>query len=766
MRFSLIFISFLITEACLSQKVGVVLSGGGAKGMAHVGVLKALEENEIPVDYIIGTSMGGIVGGLYACGYTPYEMEQIFTSDRFQNWMSGRPSNFYNYYFKRREDDASWVSVKLSLDSALQLGLKSNLANDLAINFELEEKLSPLAANANNNFDSLFIPYRAMAADIFTQSEVVLDSGRLSEAVRATFSVPFFYRPIRVNGQLLFDGGLYNNFPVDVAEEEFDPDVIIAVNVSNKKQQTYPFEEDEKLLSESLILLLLDKTDTTKVGINDIYIEPNMTEFSSLSFVDAQSIIDSGYYSGLRKLTELKEKISRRIPCDDLAEKRLAYGLDAPKLDFDKLIISGFKPKQDAFIRKTFKNKGSNLSIPTVKDGYFDLTSEAYFSSIYPKIKYNDSTNLFDLEVVGKSRTDLDVSFGGNIATRSISELFLGLEFRRLGRWLNVYNVNFYTGRFYQSASVSNRIVFPSRSKFFIRPYFTYNEWDYIDSGDLLVDDNEPTIIRQFDRKSGISIGLPAGKRSRVEVGAAYFNNNDFYENTKTFFSTDTLDELKFEGARFGAYYDRNSLNRKQYASEGSFLSVGFDYILGEERYFPGSTSNIQEAGRIVDYHNWFRLKFRIEQYFSKTKFKVGYMAESVLSNQPLFSNFKGSLISAPQFNPLQDSKTLFLQNFRAYNYVAGGGKIIWEIFKNIDLRVEGYVFKPLERLTETMPESQQPTRVNELTRFNIAGATTAVYHTAVGPIALSFNYYDDSQNEFGLLLHLGYILFNKRSLE
>ena len=210
-----------ISISTFSQKVGLVFSGGAAKGLAHVGVLKALEENEIPIDYVAGTSMGAIVGGCYAAGMSPGQIEEIVTSKAFLDWVNGRFEEGNQYYYFKKEEDASFVKLNLSLDSTFNFLLNTSLANDLSLNFALAEKLAQPAAIAKNNFDSLFVPLRVVASDIFTQTQVVIDSGALSDALRASQTVPFFYNPIRVGGKYLFDGGVYNNFPVDVVQKAF-----------------------------------------------------------------------------------------------------------------------------------------------------------------------------------------------------------------------------------------------------------------------------------------------------------------------------------------------------------------------------------------------------------------------------------------------------------------------------------------------------------------------------------------------------------------
>src|SRR5882724_12922788 len=133
---------YSFTAVAQSQKIGLVLSGGAAKGLAHVGVLKALEENEIPVDYIVGTSMGGIVGGCYAAGMSPAQIEDIMTSRAFLDWVNGRIEEKNKYFYYKKDDEPSFLKLNLSLDSTFNLILNTSIANDLALNFALAERMA------------------------------------------------------------------------------------------------------------------------------------------------------------------------------------------------------------------------------------------------------------------------------------------------------------------------------------------------------------------------------------------------------------------------------------------------------------------------------------------------------------------------------------------------------------------------------------------------------------------------------------------------
>jgi NTE family protein len=134
------------------------------------------------------------------------------------------------------------------------------------------------------------------------------------------------------------------------------------------------------------------------------------------------------------------------------------------------------------------------------------------------------------------------------------------------------------------------------------------------------------------------------------------------------------------------------------------------------------------------------------------------------LSNQPLFSNFQGTIINAPGFFPIQDSRTLLLQNFRAFNFAAAGWRNVFTLRKSLDFRLEGYLFKPLEAIIRG--SNQEAALATEITKVYFAGTAGLVMHSTIGPISLSVNYYDDKKNQLGVLLHIGFLLFNKTSLE
>lgn len=177
MKKTLLFLTFLFFWVnALPQKVGLVLSGGGAKGLAHIGVLKAFEENGIPIDYITGTSMGSIIGALYSCGYTTDEMTELFMSDKFKAWLSGMTAENLRFFYKNDDPTAVWLNLRMNVDSVLKIYLPTNIISSYQMDFAFEEIMGRAAAAAKYNFDSLMVPFRCVASDVYKKKTVVFNA--------------------------------------------------------------------------------------------------------------------------------------------------------------------------------------------------------------------------------------------------------------------------------------------------------------------------------------------------------------------------------------------------------------------------------------------------------------------------------------------------------------------------------------------------------------------------------------------------------------
>ena len=223
-------LTMLLSVALPAQKVGLVLSGGGARGLTHIGIIHALEDNGIPIDYVTGTSMGAIVASLYAMGYSPREMMDYIASPDFNKAYTGTIDENNLYYIKRNDPSPEFLTVKADLGAdsiAFSPSLPTNLINPVYMNLMFMETFAQPTAACDGDFDKLFVPFRCVASNVYEKRPLIFDHGDLGRAVRASMTFPFVFKPIEVDGELAYDGGIFNNFPVDIMKEDFHPDFII-----------------------------------------------------------------------------------------------------------------------------------------------------------------------------------------------------------------------------------------------------------------------------------------------------------------------------------------------------------------------------------------------------------------------------------------------------------------------------------------------------------------------------------------------------------
>jgi len=273
-------------------RIGLVLGGGGARGSAHIGVLKELERLQVPVDAIAGTSMGAIVGGLYATGISADELEEIVLSLNWSRALSDTPRR-QDLSFRRKQDD---VRYPIDLEIGVR-GRKIILPRGLVQGHNLDPLLRKLTADVAHisDFSELPIPFSAVATDIETGERHVMASGDLAQSIRASMSVPGFIAPTTLDGQLLVDGGVVANLPIDVARA-MDVDVIIAVDVE------FPLYELDELqsapaISEQMLTILIHKETLRQIeslGVDDVLIRPDLGTFASSDFQRVELAVEKG----------------------------------------------------------------------------------------------------------------------------------------------------------------------------------------------------------------------------------------------------------------------------------------------------------------------------------------------------------------------------------------------------------------------------------------------------------------------------------------
>lgn len=278
--------------------VGLVLSGGAAKGLAHVGVIKVLEEAGIPVDMVGGTSMGSVVGGMYAIGYDAQTLEKIVLNQDWSQLLSDNISRKNMSIEEKQEQSKYFVSFPVQ-------NFKIKLPSGLGEGQNVSMLLSRLAMPVHHieDFSNLHRPFLCIGTDIVSGEEVVLDDGYLPDAIRASMAIPTIFSPMEIDGRWLVDGGLVNNFPVDRVKE-MGADIIIGVNLGFKPYSKKELNSINTILEQSLFFQSLEKNRKNQL-LCDVLIAPDITNNSSASFEDAERLIKIGEDAARRAMPEL-----------------------------------------------------------------------------------------------------------------------------------------------------------------------------------------------------------------------------------------------------------------------------------------------------------------------------------------------------------------------------------------------------------------------------------------------------------------------------
>ena len=320
-------IIFFILGYCLTAlgerpKVGLVLGGGGAKGAAEVGVLKVIERAGIPIDYIAGTSIGAVVGGLYAAGYTATELDSMFCQQEWLTLLTDRRNDIAGELYEVRD------GVTYIFGFPIMGDLKAGDIGGFGImrGEQVEQLIDSMAIRKGcRNVDELKIPFRCVAADIRSATEVIITNGQLSKAVRASMAIPGIFKPMRRDGKILVDGGMLNNLPVDVVKD-MGADIIIAVDLQQDEKKERKNDNGIDILSGlgdllgigGLLDWVIQRPDITKyienIKQSTIYIHPPLPDMDASSFGNKNSsrMIKVGEDEAMKhwnELLKLKERL-------------------------------------------------------------------------------------------------------------------------------------------------------------------------------------------------------------------------------------------------------------------------------------------------------------------------------------------------------------------------------------------------------------------------------------------------------------------------
>ena len=537
-------------------KIGLVLAGGGAKGAAHVGVIKVLEELGVPIDYIAGTSMGAIVGGLYASGLSSDELATAIISIDWNDIFDDKPPRANRDFRRKLDDEGFLVRYKLGFkDGSFQFprGVINGQKLELVLRDYSKKSIRI------NNFDKLPIPFRAVATDIETGETVILGSGDLANAMRASMAVSGVFPPVENNGRLLVDGGLADNMPMDVARK-MGADILIVVGFPEQLKKRGELNSAVSIVFQSLDLLISQNSriQLKTLRPQDVYIEPALGDIGAVSFDRAAEAIPIGEQAA-RDVAEKLENLARPRKALQLGgSPSTAPANEAVIIDFIR--IENKSRLSDSLISARLRQKpGDELDLDKLEQDISSIYGLDYFETVeYQVVIENDKTGI--VITATERSTGLDsFRFGLNLESNFDGESKFNVSVRYQKEALNDLGGELLlqaiageklgaTAIFLQPLDPATRYYVNAGLSYLARNVFTFENGARVAEFRISEAIASLSAARQLGSWGALSVGLNHGYGWKdVNVGPSTLQDDDF--GIGDFFSGfeyDTLDQLEF----------------------------------------------------------------------------------------------------------------------------------------------------------------------------------------------------------------------------
>ena len=754
----LILIILILPARADAQKIGLVMSGGGARGLAHIGVIKALEENNIPIDYVTGTSMGAIIASLYAMGYSPEDMKKVIASDDFKKWYSGKIDKNDIFYFRRNEAKPDILNLRIETKDSLRLVMPSlNLINPIQMNLGFLEIFSEANAACKNNFDSLMIPFRCVASDVYNKKQVIYSNGDLSDAVRASMSFPFVFKPIKKDSILMYDGGIYNNFPTDVMQRDFNPDFIIGSVVSNNP--SLPKESDIMSQLENLIMEKSNYSIPDSLGVT---INMKLEDISLLDFDKLNTISELGYKKTNELIDSIKKRTHRRIETTELKEKREKLKAKMPEIRFKRIEITGIPKEQQKYIKSEFHKTDNDIfSYEECKKAYFRLLSGNTIASILPHAVYNESDSTYTLHLNVEMREPISLHIGGAISTTTSNQIYFGLHYRGLKYQVKEFILDGQVGNAYNTIQLSGRHDFTTGVPASLKFTTAHSVINYYNKYYMFAEGNNIVLNKERETFMKIKLSLPFLMRQKAEFGIGIAQIKDEYIPSNNI-DLNRPKQDKNEMMLFGGLmkFEGNTLDSKAYPTNGLYESLIAQVFTGQEKYYNYQGGNAKKHNQ-----SWLQMSYtRIDYFNLSRKLSLGTYLKAYYSTRGLSETYQASMMQAGAFTPIMNSLFNYDPAYRAYQYGALGLIPVFKLNDIFQIRGEIYGFFPYKTIKEDIKGhpyyAKHFSNIEYMTELTIACKFSAL------TLAAWADYYSSHKESLKVGITLGWFMFNERFIE
>lgn len=760
--FSFLVLLILSISAVSAQTVGVVMSGGGAKGLYHIGVLEALEQNGIPIDYVAGTSMGSIIGAMYAAGYSPAEMREIVASGVIKEWMSGRIDANYTPYYRQIGRVPSFLKLRIDFKNPNQKRrsvIPTNLLSSTPIDMALLELFAPATAAAGGDFNQLMVPFLCVASDMNARRAVVINNGDLGEAVRSSMSIPLVFKPMTKDSLLLYDGGIYDNFPWKPLDQSLHPDFIIG---SVCTEGNTPPSEDNNLMDQAFVLAMHETDYTLPEGRSAMI--RRAVPVSMLDFDNAVEVMDMGYEDAMVQMPQLLAAVGERRDSSYYAERREAFRAQCPPLIFDSYDISGLSRMQldyvRDFVRVDRKHPGQQrqMGFSELKENLYSVLGGGDFSMEFPQATYNPASEryLFTTKLITKP--NFKMMIGGNVSSTAFNQAYIGISYETIGRVAHTFNADLYLGPLYTWGALGGRADFYMWNPFFVDYSYNFSVKNLRHGtfGSVTPVDNTMQ-VKSSESFLSACIGLPTTLRSVLSLRANAGHINFRYDSDVSL-ATDT-DLTRFSYLGLKLELERNTFDKPLYPRSGSHLILSGIYITGRDKYQPYDKAEFLSLRP----RQWLGARFTWDKYFDKLGvnwFSLGFNIDAVYTNQPRFSTDISTLMAQPAYEPIALSNMVYMPDFYARRFIAGGLMPTFDLMPNFFLRTGFYAMYRDKRAFKSLAYDA----ANIDHRVHYIVEASFVYHTSIGPVSLSLTKYDlRNWKNMYVTFNFGYAIFAPR---
>ena len=584
--------------------------------------------------------------------------------------------------------------------------------------------------------------------------------GDLGDAVRASMSFPFVFKPIEIDSVLAYDGGIYNNFPTDIMREDFRPGVIIGSVVAAN-----PSKPKENDLMSQLENMIMQKTDYTLPDSLGIIMTFKYDDVSLLDFDRLQELHDIGYNRTISLMDSIKGRIHRRVNAENVRLRRLVYRSNLPQFRFRDIYIEGVNPQQQAYIKKEFHDEDHEVfTYEDLKRGYFRLLSDNMISEIIPHAVYDTESDLYSLHLKVKMEDNFSVRMGGSVSTTSSNQIYLGLGYQNLNYYSKEITLDGQIGKVYNNAQLMAKIDLPTRIPTSYRLIASLSTFDYYKKDKLFSKNDKPSFNSKDERFVKLMVALPflANKRAEISIGYGKLQDN-YFQSSVINFDKDRSDKSTYNllGGAIGFY--GSTLNARQYATKGYFEKLVAQVFSGKERFIPGNPTETSVTTK--DRQSWLQISYMKYAYHTMSpKFTLGWMAEMLYSSKNFSENYTATMLQAADFSPTPHSKLMYNEAFRANQFLAAGVKPIFVLNDMFQFRSEFYGFMPIFPIKKNALNKAYYGKA--FSRFEYMGEISVICQLPFGAISAYVNHYSSPKKEWNVGLTLGWQLFNYRFIE